>query len=379
MNKIIFVILAVVVVLFNACNTPEDNNRDKKETIVENKKDTVVIVKYDTITKTKIVTKVINSKEKIDSKNIKETKKIAPLPSWNNNSIKKQIILFVSEAINKESKNYIPVENRIVTFDSDGTLWPEKPTYYQIEFILYRIKQLSEKNPEIKEDKLIQTAVDHDLDLLRKKYGIKGLGRLMRIAQKDLTVENTKKITNDWYRNAKHPTKDKLFVDLIYQPMKELIEYLKQNQFKVYIVANGGVDFMRVIVKQAFDIPTENVIGSYQKMEYNSNTLTKKDEIFFISEGENKPVAIYYIIGKKPVMSVGNSDKDIPMLEWSSSSEYNNLQIIIHHTDSVREWSYDKNVNVGELDKALKEADKNNWLIMDMKKDWKYIYSYEVK
>ncbi len=304
-----------------------------------------------------------------------------PLPSWNNTKTKQRIIAFVKAATDKNSASYIPPKDRVATFDNDGTLWAEHPTYFQIEFVLYRIKKLAPEHPEWKKDKLIQTAISHDLEKLRKKYGAKGMGKLMAISQADMTTDEFTPTVKEWIKNARHPVSGKLFTQMVYQPMLELIKYLQGNQFNVYIVSGGGIDFIRTWAEEVYGIPKDHVIGSYQKLKYEkidkTPVLMRSAEILFVDNAENKPVAIHRFIGRKPVISFGNSDGDLQMLEWCNANQYKSLPAYIHHTDAKREWAYDRDSRIGKLDKGLDEAAAQNWLIVDMKKDWKVIYPFK--
>jgi phosphoserine phosphatase len=301
-----------------------------------------------------------------------------PLPSWNDTKSKQRIVGFINSVSTQGNADFIAPENRIATFDNDGTLWSEKPTYFQIEFILYRIKQMAPEHPEWKKDKLIQVAVNHDLQTLRKKYGAKGLGKLMVISQSGLTTDQYEKIVRNWIKKAKHPVTGKLFSKMVFQPMLELIKYLQDNNFKVYIVSGGDIDFMRAWTRDVYGISKENVIGSYQALKYEKingkPVLQILPEISFVNDKEKKVTAIHRFIGKKPVISFGNSDGDLQMLEWCSSNKAKNLAAYIHHTDAKREWAYDRESQVGRLDKGLDEAARSGWLTVDMKKDWKVIY-----
>jgi soluble P-type ATPase len=301
-----------------------------------------------------------------------------PLPSWRDTETKNRITAFVKSAVNPEDSGYIPPQKRIVTIDNDGTLWPEKPTYFQIEFVLYRIRRLYPSHPEWKKNKLIKAAMKHDLTTLRKKYGAKGLGKLMTIAQSGMTTEKYKEIVLKWINTAKHPKTGKLYTDMVYQPMLELIKYLQDNDFKVYIVSGGGVDFMRAWGEKVYGIPCENFLGSLQILDYEKRggkpVLIRTSNSMFVNNSANKAVLIHQIIGRKPVMAIGNSDKDIEMLEWSASNTYNSFQIFIHHTDSEREWAYDRGEGTGRLNRGLDIAKKRNWLLVDMKNDWSVIY-----
>jgi len=342
-----FILFIVALFFLNSCST--DNNTKTKETT-----DSTIVIQNDTLTL------------------------IDPLPSWNETSNKQAIINFVNKVCNKDSADFIPVENRITVFDNDGTLWSEKPTYFQIEFVLYRIKQLAPQHKEWKRDKLIKAALKHDIQTIREKFGAEGLNRLMTIAQSGMTIENFNKTVRDWMKNAKHPTTGKSYSQMVFQPMLELINYLKANNFKVYIVSGGGIDFMRVWTADYYGIQPENVIGSFARPVYKKvngkPVLIKTNNIVFINDGKGKPIAIHQVIGKKPVMAFGNSDGDIQMLEWCSSNQYANLSAFVHHTDAKREWAYDKNTHTGKLNKGLNLAKSNNWLLIDMKNDWKTIF-----
>ena len=308
-------------------------------------------------------------------------KTTTPLPSWNNTKTKQRIIAFVKAATNKNSGAYIPPAGRIATFDNDGTLWAEHPTYFQIEFVLYRVKKLAPDHPEWKKDKLIQTAINHDLEKLRKKYGTKGMGKLMAISQADMTTDEFSATVKEWIKNARHPVSGKLFSQMVYQPMLELIKYLQENQFKVYIVSGGGLDFIRSWAEDVYGIPKDRIIGSYQQLNYEKidkkPVLMRTPEIIFVNNAENKAVAIHRFIGRKPVISFGNSDGDLQMLEWCDANQYKSLPAYIHHTDGKREWAYDRDSRTGRLDKGLDEAAAQGWLVVDMKKDWKVIFPFK--
>lgn len=299
------------------------------------------------------------------------------LPSWNDTKTRQRIIDYVNTVTTK-GNDFIPPEDRIAVFDNDGTLWSEQPTYFQVEFIMYRIKQLEKKHPEWKKDKLIQTAVKHDLKKLREKYGSKGLAKLMAIAQSGVTTDEFETIVKKWMKYAKHPITGKPFNKMTFKPMLELISYLKENQFKVYIVSGGGIDFMRVWATDVYGIEPENIIGSYSLLKYEKRNgkpvLIKEPQILIVNDGPEKAKNIHRFIGKKPVVAFGNSDGDLQMLEWCASNNYKSLPAYIRHTDSKREWAYDRESRIGKLNEGLDEAVKNGWLVVDMKKDWSVIY-----
>jgi phosphoglycolate phosphatase-like HAD superfamily hydrolase len=361
-------------------NTEETVMADslEKADVAEEVKDstgkTIVIVR-DTVVVTKYIT--VSDQEKREAKRIKD-----PLPSWRNTKNKNRIIEFVKVVTDKESPNYVPPAERIATFDNDGTLWSEQPIYFQLYFVFDRIKVLAPSHPKWKKDKLIQAVIDNDLKKVRK-YGAEGLGKLMALTQAGMTTEEFDPIVQQWFKTARHPITGKKFSDMVFQPMLELINFLKENDFKVYIVSGGGIDFMRPWTEKAYGIPKEQVIGSRQKLEYTKvngkPVLMKLTDIEFVDEAANKVIAIYQIIGKKPVLSFGNSDGDLQMLEWTWSGKGKRLSAYIHHTDAKREWAYDRNSKVGTLDKGLDEAAEKGWLVVDMKKDWEVIHPYELK
>ncbi len=375
--KISFLFLLPALLALNAC---KNQNGEKAH---ETKDSTVVIIeKGDTVIKEKIVVVYKDRKEKEVA--VEEEKEYTdPLPSWNNTKTKKRITNFVKAVTTVGADSYIDPENRIATFDNDGTLWSEQPTYFQVEFVLYRIKQLAPQHPEWKKDKLIQAALNHDLETLRKKFGTKGLVKLMAIAQAGITTDEFEKIVNKWITTAKHPTTGKLFIEMVYQPMLELISYLQDKDFKVYIVSGGGIDFMRVWAEKVYGIPRQHILGSIGKLNYEKikgkPVLIKSNEVFFVNDGPGKPVSIHQFIGRKPLIAFGNSDGDLQMLEWCDANKNRNLPAYIHHTDAKREWAYDRKSRIGTLDKGLDEAAKKDWLVVDMKKDWKVIYPYEMK
>ncbi len=363
-------------VFLSSCNNKSktDENKTKTDTATVNEKiDTVVIIKHIPVT-----TKKETAYKKEERK---KAKNLNPLPSWNNTKTKKTIIDFVTTVTDKNSQYYINPENRIATFDNDGTLWAEQPSYFQILFVFDRIKELAKENPKLKRDKLVKAVVNDDLETVRK-YGISGLGNLMSIAQSGVTTDEFEAIMKKWIKTAKHPETGKLYSQMVYLPMLELISYLENNDFMVYMVSGSGTDFMRPWSESVFGIPENHVLGSRQKLEYKIENgkpvLVKLPEVDYNNHYKAKPVSIYQIIGKKPVVAFGNADDDIPMLQWTMSGDGKRLAGIVHHTDSVREWAYDKNSRTGELDKGLEEAVKNNWLIIDMKKDWKVIFPYEL-
>ncbi|QCK16587.1 HAD family hydrolase [Mangrovivirga cuniculi] len=302
-----------------------------------------------------------------------------PLPSWHDNKIKKDIISFVKNSVEEDSSGFIKEENRIATFDNDGTLWSEKPFYFQLFFALDRIKSLTKEEPELSNDTLVQKLLSENPKIL-SSLTHEDLIEIIMKTHSGMTTEEFEKIVSEWIRASKHPRFNKPFNEIIFQPMLELIDYLNDNNFKVYIVSGGGVEFMRPWVEETYGIPKEQVIGSSIKTRFGiidqKPVLERLPEIDFINDKEGKPIAINRVIGKKPVFSAGNSDGDLQMMQWTDSNNESFI-LYVHHTDGKREWEYDRKSSVGRFDKALDIAKTNDWNIVDMKNDWKVIYPFK--
>ncbi len=303
-----------------------------------------------------------------------------PLSAWNDASTKQSIISYVNAVTDSASADFVPVADRIAVFDNDGTLWCEQPAYTQLIFVLDRIREMAPSHPEWSKQQPFKAAIEGDLDGLAES-GMEGLMTLLMHTHSGVTTDEFKEIVESWMKNAKHPRYNVTYDQLVYQPMIELLHYLRAHNFKTYIVSGGGVEFMRPVTDRIYGIPAEQVIGSTVKtvFEYNDgNPVIKKlPEIDFIDDKELKPVAINKIIGKKPIFAAGNSDGDLAMLQWSASSDHKSLQLYVHHTDSVREYAYDRNSHVGKLDKGLDQALNDGWAVADMEKDWKRVFSFE--
>ncbi|MCB0805912.1 MAG: haloacid dehalogenase-like hydrolase [Bacteroidales bacterium] len=300
-----------------------------------------------------------------------------PLPSWNEGSAKQAIISFVKTTTDPNSKSFIPENERIVTFDNDGCLWSEQPMYFQFLFAMDRIKQMASDHPEWKEQQPFQAVLEDDMETVLKS-GVKGLLTLTLTSHSGVTTDEFSNIVKDWINTAKHPKTGKLYKEMIFQPMLEVLDYLRANGFKTYIVSGGGLDFMRPWTEEVYGIPPEQVIGSYGKHQFEMKEgkpqINKLPEIEFIDDKEGKPVGIYRFIGRKPVAAFGNSDGDLQMLQWTASGEGKRLMVYIHHTDAEREWAYDRESHIGQLDKGLDEAKQKGWTVVDMKSDWNRIY-----
>ena len=301
-----------------------------------------------------------------------------PLPSWNEGPSKKAIIDFVSRATREAGPDYIPVRERIATFDNDGTLWAEQPIYSQFLFAMDRVKALSNQHPEWKTTQPFKAALEDDLSTLAS-IGQHGLLAIVAATHSGMTTDEFATTVTDWITTARHPRFDRLYTEIVYQPMLELIAYMQDNGFRTYIVSGGGIEFMRAWTEPTYGIPPEQVIGSsgVTRYDHESNgepVLIKEPKVEFVDDGPGKPVGINRFIGRRPVFSFGNSDGDKEMLEWTNDGDGLRFMGLVHHTDAVREWAYDRHSLVGRLDKALDEAIKRNWTVVDMKTEWRTIF-----
>jgi phosphoglycolate phosphatase-like HAD superfamily hydrolase len=303
-----------------------------------------------------------------------------PLPSWNEGASKQAIIDFVTKTTKEGSSHFVPVADRIACFDNDGTLWSEQPFYFQFYFAVDQIKALAPKHPEWKTTQPFKAVLEGDMKALMAG-GEKALFQIVMATHSGMTTDAFAKTVKDWMATATHPKTGKHYNEMVYQPMIELLDYLKANGYKTFIVSGGGVDFMRVWAEEAYSIPPYQVIGSSGKVKYemvnDKSTLVKLPELNFIDDKEGKPVAIHQYIGKRPIFTVGNSDGDYAMLQYTSTQSGPHFGMIIQHTDAAREWAYDRNSSVGHLEKGLDDASKYNWQIVNMKQDWNKVYPFE--
>lgn len=305
-----------------------------------------------------------------------------PLPTWNEGPAKQSVIDFVKAVTNKAGADFIQPADRIAVFDNDGTLWSEQPYYFQLQFALDRVKAMAIEHPEWKTNPLIQAVLADDLNTVLS-FGDKGLAELVMTTHAGMTTDEFSQSVTDWITTAKHPKTGKLYKEMVFQPMIEVLEFMQANGFKTYIVSGGGIDFMRPWTEEVYGIPAEQVIGSSVKAAFEIRNgkpvLVKLPELNFFDDKEGKPVAIHQHIGKKPVAAFGNSDGDLQMLQWASAGDGKRLMVFIHHTDADREWAYDRESHIGRFDKGLDEALVEGWTVVDMKKDWKVIYPFESK
>ena len=304
------------------------------------------------------------------------------LPSWNEGPTKQSIMTFVEQVTNPKSESYVKPEERIAVFDNDGTLWAEQPIYFQLAFVAARIKELAPSHPEWKTQQPYKAVLENDKEALAAS-GYDGLMKLLMATHSGMTQSEFQEIVVQWLATAKHPRFDRPYTEVVYQPMLELLRYLRANGFKTYIVSGGGIEFMRPWTEKVYGIPPEQVVGSSIKTEFEIRdgepVLVRKPEIDFIDDKEGKPVGINSHIGRRPIAAFGNSDGDLQMLQWTQAGDGPSLMVLVHHTDAKREWAYDKDSHIGRLDKALVEANKNGWTVVDMKEDWKVIFPFETK
>jgi phosphoglycolate phosphatase-like HAD superfamily hydrolase len=302
------------------------------------------------------------------------------LPAWRDGPTKQAIVRFVEEATQKGGTAFIPPTERIAVFDNDGTLWVEQPMYVQLAFVFDRIKALAPVHPEWKDKQPFKAAIEGDLRTVAAG-GEHALLELLMATHAGMTTDEFAQTVEDWLSKAKHPRFNRPYTDLVYQPMLELLTYLRANGFKTFIVSGGGIEFMRPWTEKIYGIPPEQVIGSSIKTKYevrdSKPVIVRLPEIDFIDDKDGKPVGIHKFIGRRPIMAFGNSDGDFQMLEWTTFGPGARFGLIVHHTDAAREYAYDRESLAGRLDKALEKAKANDWTVVDMKKDWRRVFPFE--
>ena len=303
-----------------------------------------------------------------------------PLPSWNDGPTKQSIVKFVQAVTDRANAQYVPPEARIATFDNDGTLWSEQPMYFQGFFAFDRVKALAPKHPDWKTKQPFKGILENDMKAVAVT-GEKGLFEVIAATHTGMTTDEFAQLVKDWVAQAKHPRFQRPYTDLVFQPMLELLAYLRANGFKIFIVSGGGIDFMRVFTEPVYGIPPEQVVGSTIEMKFELRNgkpvLLKLPKINLIDDKAGKPVGIERFIGRRPILAFGNSDGDLQMLQWTAAGDGLRFMGIVHHTDGEREWAYDRKSSIGRLDKALDEAGQKGWTVVDMKRDWKRIFPFE--
>lgn len=300
-----------------------------------------------------------------------------PLPSWNDGPNKQAIIEFVTKTTDQNQASFIPPTRRIATFDNDGTLWSEQPLYFQAIYIFDRIRELAPEHPEWQQKEPYASVLKGD-SKSALAGGKQALLEMVMGTHAGVTASEFSEPVADWLASARHSGSGKFYTAMVYKPMLELLDYLRDNDFKVFIVSGGGIDFLRVFAEEVYGIPPEQVVGSSLKAKYEirngSPVIVKQAEVDFIDDKAGKPVGIHRYIGRRPVLAVGNSDGDFEMLEWTSAGEGPSLAMIVHHDDAKREWAYDRESHIGRLVRGLDEGPQRGWKIISMKNDWNLIY-----
>ncbi len=300
-----------------------------------------------------------------------------PLPSWNEGAAKQSIVDFVARVTDEAGPDFVPASERIATFDNDGTLWAEQPMYFQLFFAIDRVKALASEHPEWTTEQPFKAVLEGDMEALAAA-GEHGLLELVMATHAGMTTEEFEGIVLEWLVTAKHPKTNRPFTEMVYQPMLELLEYLRANDFKTYIVSGGGIEFMRPWTEAVYGIPPEQVVGSSikTKFEYRDGNpvLIRLPELDFIDDKHDKPVGINSHIGRRPIAAFGNSDGDLQMLQWTAAGDGARFMLYVHHDDADREWAYDRESHIGRLDQGLAEAEQRGWTVVSMKNDWERIF-----
>ncbi|MEM7682387.1 MAG: HAD family hydrolase [Planctomycetota bacterium] len=300
-----------------------------------------------------------------------------PLPSWNDTDTKRAIVAFVESVSDESSPDFVPKPERIATFDNDGCLWAEQPAYFQLLFAMDRVKALAPNHPGWADREPYKSAIAGDLKAVAAQ-GTPALMELVMASHADMTAEEFAGSVALWLASARHPTLDRPYTELVYQPQLELLDYLRDHGFKTFIVSGGGVDFVRVWAEAVYGIPPEQVVGSRIKAEYAEQdgqaAIVKLPEVDLINDKAGKPVGIHQHIGRRPVFAAGNSDGDLQMLQYTAAGDGPRFCLIVHHTDAEREWAYDRDSHIGKLDAALDQAHAKGWTVVDMATDWNVVF-----
>jgi phosphoserine phosphatase len=302
------------------------------------------------------------------------------LASWADGPAKARIVAFVKAVTEPGGPDHVPPAERIAVFDNDGTLWSEQPAYVQAMFVADRIRAMSAKRPEWKTQEPYASVLRGDLKGVLAG-GEKALAQLVMATHAGMTTDAFTKTVTDWIDTARHPKTGRPYTEMVYQPMLELLDYLRANGFKTFVVSGGGVEFMRPWVERVYGIPPEQVIGSRIRTKFEMRAgkpvLVRLPEIDFVDDKAGKPVGIHTHIGRRPIAAFGNSDGDLQMLQWTTAGAGPRFAMIVHHTDAAREWAYDRRSHIGRLDKALTEAGSRGWTVVDMKRDWTRVFAFE--
>jgi hypothetical protein len=304
-----------------------------------------------------------------------------PLPSWNDGPAKKAIVEFVGKVTKEGSPDFVPAAERIATFDNDGTLWCEQPMYFQLIFALDRVKVLAPQHPEWKDKEPFASLLKGDVKAAMAG-GERSIGEIMMATHAGMTTAEFEQIVREWVATAKHPKFKRAYTECVYQPMLELLAYLRASGFKTFIVSGGGIEFMRPWTEKVYGIPPEQVVGSSIKTKYEMRdgkpVLVRLPEVNFVDDQAGKPVGINEHIGRRPIAAFGNSDGDQQMLEWTGAGSGARLMMLVHHDDAGREFAYGADSKIGTFSDALMaEANKSGWTVISMKNDWKSVFPFE--
>ena len=299
------------------------------------------------------------------------------LPSWNEGETRQAIVDFVERVTDPASPDYVTPSERIAVFDNDGNLWAEQPLYFQLLFALDRVGALADQHPEWRDTEPFRAILERDREALAN-IGEHEIIEIVNATHSGVTAEEFDAVVTEWLATAKHPRFDVPFTELVYQPMLELLTFLRDHEFKTFIVSGGGIDFMRTFTERVYGVPPEQVVGSAGELEFvledGVPTLRKTEGINFVDDKAGKPVGIRRFIGRRPIFASGNSDGDLQMLQYTAPGDRNAFGLLLHHTDAEREWAYDRESHVGRLDVALDEAPERGWVVISMRDDWKKVF-----
>lgn len=305
-----------------------------------------------------------------------------PLTSWNDTATKQAIVDFVGRVTDEGGADFVPPSERIAVFDNDGTLWCEQPMYFQLFFALDRVKALAVDHPEWKDQQPYRAILENDHEAM-SQFTEHEIAAIIAASHAGMTTDEFADIARDWLQTARHPVYERPFTELTYQPMLELLDYLRAHEFKTFIVSGGGIDFLRVFAEEVYGIPPEQVIGSSLQTQYEVRdgvpVIVRLPQIGSIDDKEGKPINIHLHIGRRPIMAFGNSDGDFAMLEWTTAGDGARFGMIVHHTDADREYAYDRESHIGRLDRGLDEAEERGWTVVDMQADWKEVFAEQTE
>jgi phosphoglycolate phosphatase-like HAD superfamily hydrolase len=303
-----------------------------------------------------------------------------PLPAWNDGPSRQAILDFVDAVTDPDGPGYVAPSERVAVFDNDGTLWSEKPLYTQMFFVLDQVKAMADQHPEWREQEPFRAVLEDDLEAQRSMDEAAVI-QLILATHGGMTTAEYERAVGEWMAKARHPDTRRPFTAMVYQPMLELLAFLKANEFRVFIVSGGSIGFMRPWTESVYGIPPENVVGTSFELAFRESdgefVIDREPSVHFINDKAGKPVGIERFIGRRPILAVGNSDGDFEMLQWTTSGEGPSLGMLVHHTDGEREWAYDRDSRQGRLIRGLEEAPDYGWVVIDMARDWNVVFGGE--